>query len=127
VLHKLFVTGFDRTIDNYLTPERQYEHPVFELLAARGLALDGFNDRTQGTLRYDFSESYTRDKVRKAVGGLLTRWLIRRLRSRHGVVDARLDWFAGRGLVPVGAQVARPRPRGERASDHDPIIVDVAL
>jgi endonuclease/exonuclease/phosphatase family metal-dependent hydrolase len=127
VLHKLFVTGFDRTVDNYMTPDRRYELPVFELLAARGLSIDGFNDRTQGTLRYDFSEAYTLAKVREAVGGLLTRWLVRRLRSRGGVVEARLDWFAGRGLVPSGASVERRRADGPRASDHEPIVVDVAL
>jgi endonuclease/exonuclease/phosphatase family metal-dependent hydrolase len=127
VLHKLFVTGFDRTVDNYMTPELRYERPVFELLAARELSIEGFNDRAHGTLRYDFSEPYTLAKVREAVGGLLTRWLVRRLRSRGGLVQARLDWFAGRGLVARGASVVRRRGDGPRASDHDPIVVDVAL
>jgi endonuclease/exonuclease/phosphatase family metal-dependent hydrolase/phosphatidylglycerophosphate synthase len=124
VLHKLVVTGFDRTIDNYMTPELVYERPIFELLAARGLTIDGFNDRAHGTLRYDFSEPYTLAKVQEAVGGFVTRWLVRRLRSRGGVVEARVDWFAGRGLVPLAASVPRPRPR---ASDHDPIAVEVQL
>lgn len=124
VLHKLFVTGFDGTVDNYMTPERQYERPVFDLLAARGLVVDGYNDRAEGTLRYDFTEDYAREKVRQAVGGLLMRWLVRRLRSRNGLVDAKLDWFAGRGVTPSGARVVRPRPR---ASDHDPIMVDIAV
>jgi len=126
-LHKLFVTGFDGTIDNYMTPDRLYELPVFEVLAARGLVIEGFNDRAHGTLRYDFSEPYTIAKVRDAVGGAVTRWLTRRLRSRAGVIEARVDWFAGRGLVPVAASVPRPRPNGARASDHEPIVVDVAL
>jgi endonuclease/exonuclease/phosphatase family metal-dependent hydrolase len=124
ILHKLVITGFDRTIDNYMTHELRYERPVFELLAARGLSIEGYNDRSRGTLRYDFSEPYTLAKVREAVGGLLTRWLVRRLRSRDGLVEARLDWFAGRGLVPLRARVERPRPH---ASDHDPIVVEVAL
>ena len=127
LLHKLFVTGWDRTLDTYMTPDRRYELPVFELLAARGLAIEGFNDRAHGTLRYDFAEPYTIAKVREAVGGILTRWLIRRLRSRGGVVEARVDWFAGRGLEPMAASVVWPRPSGARASDHEPIVVDVAL
>ncbi|MDB4954962.1 MAG: endonuclease [Myxococcales bacterium] len=127
LLHKLAITGFDRTIDNYMTPELLYERPVFELLAARGLAIDGFNDRAHGTLRYDFAEPYTIAKTREAVGGLLTRWLVRRLRSRNGVVEARLDWFAGRGLAPLGARVERPRPNGARASDHEPISVEIEI
>jgi endonuclease/exonuclease/phosphatase family metal-dependent hydrolase/phosphatidylglycerophosphate synthase len=127
ILHKLVVTGFDRTLDNYMTPELLYERPVFELLAARGLQIDGFNDRAHGTLRYDFSEPYTLAKTREAVGGVLTRWLVRRLRSRGGVVEARVDWFAGRNVTPLGASVQRLQPGGARASDHDPIIVDVAI
>jgi endonuclease/exonuclease/phosphatase family metal-dependent hydrolase len=123
-LHKLFVTGFNATIDNYMTPDRLYELPIFELLAARGFAIEGFNDRAHGTLRYDFAEPYTIAKVRDAVGGLVTRWLERRLRSRAGVIEARVDWFAGRGLVPLAASVPRPRPR---ASDHEPIVVDVRI
>jgi endonuclease/exonuclease/phosphatase family metal-dependent hydrolase/phosphatidylglycerophosphate synthase len=125
VLHKLAITGFDRTIDNYMTHELPYERPVFEVLAERELAIAGFNDRARGTLRYDFAEPYTLAKVREAAGAVLTRWLVRRLRSRGGVVEARVDWFAGRGLVPLEARVERPRPGGIRASDHDPIVVDV--
>jgi endonuclease/exonuclease/phosphatase family metal-dependent hydrolase len=127
--HKLFVTGFDATIDNYLTPERIYERPIFELLAARGLVVDGFNTRGEGTIRYDFNTAYAREKVRKAVGELITRWLLRRLRNRGGVVAAHLDWFAARRLSPRGAAVVRPQaPGAERGpSDHDPIVADVEI
>ena len=67
--------------------------------------------------------------MRKAVGELITRWLVRRLRDRGGVVAAHLDWFAARGLVARGAQIVRPREAGvERGpSDHDPIVVDVEM
>ncbi|HET9622701.1 MAG TPA: endonuclease/exonuclease/phosphatase family protein [Kofleriaceae bacterium] len=125
LLHKLFVTGFAGTIDNYLTPERRYETPIFDLLARRGFALDGFNERGGGTIRYDFNEPYAIQKVQKAVGGPLTRWLVRRLRRWNGVVAAHLDWFAGRGVTARGARVIRlasPAP-----SDHDPIVVDLEL
>ena len=125
LIHKLFVTGFAGTIDNYLTPERRYETPVFDLLARRGLSLDGFNERGGGTIRYDFNEPYAIQKVEKAVGGPLTRWLVRRLERWNGVVAAHLDWFAGRGVTATGARVIRlPSPA---ASDHDPIVVDLAL
>ena len=127
--HKMFVTGFDGTIDNYLTPEKLYERPIFELLASRGMVIDGFNARGEGTIRYDFNTTYAREKVRKAVGELITRWLVHRLRDRGGVVAAHLDWFAARGLSPRGAQIVRPREHGaERGpSDHDPIVVDVEI
>ena len=123
--HKLFVTGFKGTINNYLTPERRYETPMFELLAARGFTVDGFNERGRGTMNYDFNEPYAIEKVEKAVGGMITRWLIRRLRPWNGVVAAHLDWFAGRGVrasAPAIVRLAAPRP-----SDHDPIVVDLSV
>ncbi|HEV7556485.1 MAG TPA: endonuclease/exonuclease/phosphatase family protein [Kofleriaceae bacterium] len=125
LVHKLFVTGFAGTINNYLTPERRYETPIFDLLASRGFTVDGFNARGGGTIRYDFNQPYAIETVRKAVGGPLTRWLIRRLRPWQGVVAAHLDWFAGRGVVasqPRVVQLDAPKP-----SDHDPIVVDVSL
>ena len=45
ICHKLFVTGFRGTINNYLTPERRYETPMFELLSNRGFTVDGFRAR----------------------------------------------------------------------------------
>ena len=125
ICHKLFVTGFRGTINNYLTPERRYETPMFELLSNRGFTVDGFNERGRGTMNYDLNEPYAIEKVQKAVGGMVTRWLIRRLRPWNGVVAAHLDWFAGRGLKassPSIVRLASPRP-----SDHDPIVVDLAV
>jgi len=125
LLHKLVVTGFAGTINNYLTPERRYESPMFAMLAERGYTVEGFNARGGGTIRYDFNEPYAIQKVEKAVGGLLTRWLTRRLKPWNGVVAAHLDWFAGRGLRASSPQVVRlAKPA---ASDHDPIVVDIAI
>lgn len=125
VVHKLFVTGFAGTVNNYLTPEKRYETPIFELLAERGLVVDGFNARGGGTMRYDFNEPYAIEKVKKAVGGPITRWLIRRLKPWNGVVAAHLDWFAGRGLQAHAAKVVRLG--GVPASDHDPIVVECSI
>ncbi|HEY6039215.1 MAG TPA: endonuclease/exonuclease/phosphatase family protein [Kofleriaceae bacterium] len=123
--HKLVVTGFKGTVNNYLTPERRYETPMFELLAARGFTVGGFNERGRGTMNYDLNEPYAIAKIEKAVGGMITRWLVRRLRPWNGVVAAHLDWFAGRGVrasAPGIVRLAAPRP-----SDHDPIVVDLSV
>ncbi len=125
LFHKLFVTGFAGTVNNYLTPDRRYETPIFELLRARGFAIDGFNARGGGTIRYDFNEPYALAKVSDAVGGVVARWLRRRLRPWNGVIAAHLDWFAGRGMTATNARVVRLS--GVPASDHDPIVVDVVV
>jgi len=125
LVHKLLITGFAGTVDNYLTPERRYETPLFDLLARRGFTLDGFNERGGGTIRYDFNQPYAIQKAQKAVGGPLTRWLVQRLRRWNGVVAAHLDWFAGSGITASASRVIRLPAPGP--SDHDPILVDLEL
>jgi endonuclease/exonuclease/phosphatase family metal-dependent hydrolase len=128
LFHKLFVTGLRATIDQYLTPEKRYERPVFELLRARDFAVDGFNDRARGTYFYDLTDPYILDRVRRLVGRALTRLLVRLLRPWNGCVPARLDWFTGRNVTPVAAAVERPLAAdGRPLSDHAAVIVDVAL
>jgi endonuclease/exonuclease/phosphatase family metal-dependent hydrolase len=129
ILHKFLVTGFRATVDQYLTPEKHYERPVFDLLRARHFAVEGFNDRALGTYFYDLTDSYVLAHSQKQVGRLLTRLLVRLLRPWNGCVPVRLDWFAGRNLTPVGATVERPRAAvdGRPLSDHSAVIVDVAV
>jgi endonuclease/exonuclease/phosphatase family metal-dependent hydrolase len=129
LLHKLLVTGFRATIDQYMTPEKRYERPVFDLLRARAFAVDGFNDRGTGTYFYDLTDPYILDRSQKLVGRALTRLLVRLLRPWNGCVPARLDWFAGRNVTPVAASVERPLAGadGRPLSDHSAVIVDVAV
>jgi endonuclease/exonuclease/phosphatase family metal-dependent hydrolase len=122
LLHKLFITGFRETINQYMTPELRYEKPVFEVLRAHDLAVDEFNDRAHGTLHFDINDEYAIQKTRKLVGGLLTRFLAYKLKPWNGRVPARLDWFAGRGLVPLASFTVE-----NDASDHAAIVVDVEL
>jgi endonuclease/exonuclease/phosphatase family metal-dependent hydrolase len=124
LLHKLFVTGFDETVRQYMTPEKRYERPVFDVLAAHGLAVDGFNDRAHGTLHFDINDEYARQKTRRLVGKPLTAYLQKRLAPWNGRVPAKLDWFAGRGVTPVAVSTVEPQPR---ASDHACIVVDLHL
>lgn len=121
LLHKLFVTGFAGTIGHYLTPELIYERPLFAELARHQFSVEGFNDRAQGTLRYDLADPYAIEKARSRVGSFLTWLLQRKLRPWNGVVPARLDWFAGRGLTPRAPAVVD----AGRASDHSPIVVEL--
>ena len=130
LLHKYFVTGFKPTVDGYMTPERLYERPMFDVLAQHGLSIDGLNDRRRGTIHYDLQHPYAIQKAQKKAGRFLTWLLRRRLRPWNFVVPARLDWFAGRGVVPVFAGVADPMDwprdaRGEPVSDHAAVVVDI--
>jgi hypothetical protein len=127
LLHKLFVTGFRGAIDHYMHPETVYDRPIFDVLKAQGFHVDGFNDRARGTIHYDLNSAYAIQKTARNVGRPLT-WLLRRLlRPWNGVVPARLDWFAGRGLTAARAGVVDPRDAaGHPASDHAAITVGLS-
>jgi endonuclease/exonuclease/phosphatase family metal-dependent hydrolase len=128
VLHKWFITGFDRTVDNYMTPDLRYELPIFQTLAAHGLSTDGMNDRSAGTYSYDFRDPYVIEKVRRAGSDLLARYIARKLRPWDGCPHARLDWFAGRGLAAGDPRVVRAFDAdGRPVSDHAAITIDVHL
>ena len=125
VLRKLFFHGLRTTIDGYMTPEHRQERPLFDLLAARGFTLDGFNDRTLATYQYDFNDPYALQKLRRAGGRAVTWIVLRLLRRWNACVPARLDWFAGRGIRAVSATVVNPRDaEGRPASDHAAIVCD---
>ena len=123
LLHKLLVTGFDETVRQYMTPELQYERPVFDVLRAHRLEVDPYNDRTQGTLHFDINDEYALQKSKKLVGTLLTRLLQYKLRPWNGRVPARLDWIAARDVTPVAAAVVDVAG----ASDHAAVVVDLRV
>ncbi len=125
---KVFRRGLRRTVDGYMDPRGCGEHPVFDLLAARGFSLDGFNDRSQATYHYDFTDSYALEKLRRVGGRGLVALVRRLLRPWNGRLPARLDWMAGRGVSPLSAAVMPvPVTVAEAASDHAAIVCEVAL
>ncbi len=128
VLGKLALSGLRRTIDAYMMPDLGGERPLFDLLAARGYTVDGFNDRRLATYHYDFNDPYAVEKLRRSGGRVLV-WIVRRmLRRWHARLPARLDWFAGKGLRPVWATVVNPRDaEGHPVSDHAAIVCDTTL
>jgi len=129
LFHKFFAVGFRRTIERYMTPQDHQERPVFAAFAAHGLSVAGFNDPGRGSFAYDLNSPYAIAKARQAVGPLLASLLRYKLRPWGGVVPARLDWFAGRGLTPTAARVVDlpPTADGSPISDHSPIVVDLDL
>ena len=124
LLTKYLRDGFDGTLAHYMTPERRYERHVFRALAAAGLEVDGYNDRTRGTLHYDVADPLTVARTRAKAPGWAVRWLARRLEPYGGVAPLRFDWFAGRGFRPEQAGVVeRASFDSVRPSDHNPIRV----
>lgn len=125
---KLFVLGFDRTIENYMTPERIYEKRMFKALRKAGLRTEGFTDTTKGTIYYDLNDPEVVAKSLEYITPKLLAWLQKRLERWNGCVPLRLDWFAGRGLEPIRSEVfERPNHNGARVADHNPMLVELGV
>jgi endonuclease/exonuclease/phosphatase family metal-dependent hydrolase len=128
IAHKLLRFGFAGTIEQYMTPDRVFERPVFRVLERHGLTVDAFNDRERGTIYYDANDPELIAKTLAYIPKPLWRWMQRRLEPWGGRIPLRFDWFAGRGLRPVRPRVLeRPCWGGTHISDHNPIFVDIAL
>jgi endonuclease/exonuclease/phosphatase family metal-dependent hydrolase len=126
-VRKILHFGFRGAVEQYMTPEAGWERRVFDVLAAGGLEIDGFNDRSRGTIYYDADDPEVVRKALDYVPPAVVRWMRRKLEPWGGRVPMRVDWFAGRGLEPLGAEVVeRPHWRGQRISDHNPIVLEIA-
>lgn len=128
LLYKLFFVGFRGTIENYMIPEKIFEKELFEQFERFGYDYRNFNDSDTGTLYYDVNNMITSEKTLQYVPGWAVRWLQKKLEPWGGEVPLRLDWIAGKGLVPSGPGVIeKPLYEGKRISDHNPLYVDVTL
>ncbi len=125
-LRKLFTAGVRRSVEGYMSPAAFGERPIFDLLAARGFTVGGFNDPARPTYRYDFNDPYALQKVRRTGGPplvALIRWMSRRW---NHCLPARLDWFAGRCARAISATVVEPRlDDGRPVSDHAAVVCDL--
>ena len=111
--------------------------PVLSLLNGLGLMTEGFNDALP-TSSIVLSDSSLTEST--SIPAAVRRLALRRLRNTGMELRARLDWFAARGLRPLGSGEAVDRATGTASippqtirvsvggapiSDHLPIVVDV--
>lgn len=111
-----------------LHPERRHERPVFQALEREGLAWRELNQEAEATCRFEVEELEDACMVMSFPPAPVIRAGAWYLRILGGVAGFKLDWFAGRGVHPVGEPkvIRRPTHGGHRVSDHDPIMVDIA-
>lgn len=119
--------GVHNTILNhYPYPERYFERRLFATLENYGFKTDPFNVKGGCTFHQDFNDPF----VRASIGDWLPNWCYPfvdwALKPRNGVCSFKLDWFAGRNLKSLHAEIIGDLPRNEhRYSDHDPIVTDI--
>jgi endonuclease/exonuclease/phosphatase family metal-dependent hydrolase len=132
--------GFPHAIEHYMRPHELYERPTFDALREHAFDVEAFNDMARGSVRYEVGSFDSESKVREHLPEVFVRILRHKLAPWGGSVPLKVDWFAGRGLSPLGeGEIVEPDGRVslrptilERArrgapwlSDHDPVVVDV--
>lgn len=129
--------GVQPTIREYLTPDRVFERHLFGSLREHGFDLDACNDRARATYYYDVGDEAVMTNMRDQLPRPVMAWMERQLAPWDYCVPLKIDWFATRGIsvragnlpgTAAGAlTIERPTFGGARASDHNPIVCDLAL
>jgi endonuclease/exonuclease/phosphatase family metal-dependent hydrolase len=128
--------GVQPTIREYLTPDRVFERGLFDSLGAHGFDVDACNDRARATYYYDIGDEAVMTNIRDQLPRPVMAWMERQLAPWSYCVPLKIDWFATRGLrahpgelpgTSAAFTLDRPSFDGERASDHNPIVCDLAL
>ncbi len=108
-------------------PDRYFERGLFAELESRGYRYRELNEEGIGTLHYDMGSIEKNTNLRDWVPAWCFPFIFWAVKRVGGKISARLDWFAGRGIVPIG----RPKTiqnltddQGNPLSDHDAIVLD---
>ena len=131
--------------NHYPYPERRFEKRLFNMVEARGYDYRRLNDIGVGTVHYSIDDI----KTNKSMKDWLPQWCItilnNTLKPVGGCASLKLDWFIGRGILPVdlsdegfyGDSAPVPLPpkvipcpklaSGTPVSDHDPIVLDFVI
>lgn len=113
---------------HYPYPENYFEKKLFQTMENVGFTIENFNVKGGCTLHYDFNDPF----FRLSLGDWLPKWCFHfidwALRPYQGKCSFKLDWFMGRELNPIRTLIIQDLPKNHnRLSDHDPIVVDIAL
>ena len=124
--------GIDNVLRNhYPHPDRWFERRLFRELEKRGYDYRSLNQLGTCTLHYDINDL----SINSNMGDWIPNWcfwFIRKaLKKVNGKCSMKLDWFAGRDLVPDLTKppkvVGEIHDRSCSLSDHDPIVLDFHL
>lgn len=136
LLYKFMFVGFNKVMKNYMTPEANFDKPLFDMIKNHQFDIDNYNDKSTATFYYDFNELILIEKMRLYVPDFSLRWLKKKLSPWGGISPSRLDWFAGQGFQVIQKNygiysppqiIEKPLWLGKQISDHNPIIVDLMI
>jgi hypothetical protein len=114
--------------NHYAHPDRWFERRLFGELERRGYRYRDLNQPGGCTLHYDVRSLAANTNL----GDWIPRWCFKfinwSLREHDGKCSFKLDWFAGKGILPAAGSPPRVVEGLSAAhgslSDHDPIVLD---
>ena len=113
-------------------PERYFEKADVSMIEKYGFDFRRLNQLGIGTLHYHVESIEKNTNLRDWVPEWCFPFIFWAANRVGGSVSGRLDWFAGRGIEPVGGAAARTiadlkDKSGTPSSDHDAITLDFRL
>lgn len=113
-------------------PESYFERPLFRDLESRGYNYRDLNEIGAGTLHYHVESIEKNTNLRDWVPEWCFPFIFWAAGRVGGIVSARLDWFAGKGIEIASG--AKPQTIGDLRdsdgiplSDHDAITLDFSI
>ena len=114
---------------HYPFPERWFERHLFRELEARGFNYRDLNRMGACTLHYNIKDLTTNLNLGEWVPKWCFWFINWALNQTGGSCSMKLDWFAGKEIVPVSPPLALAGlvDQGRPVSDHDPIALTFTL
>jgi calcineurin-like phosphoesterase family protein len=113
---------------HYPHPDRWFERRLFREIERRGYRYRELNATGVGTLHYDVTDIAVNSGMRDWVPGWCFPFIDWALAKHGGRCSLKLDWFAGRNVVPAPGSAPRVvtdlRDDAGPLSDHDAIVLD---
>ncbi len=121
--------GADGVIRNhYPYPDRWFERHLFRELERRGYRYRDLNEPGECTLHYNVRDLMMNSGLADWIPQWCFWFINWALKDHQGRCSLKLDWFAGKDIVPVPDLPSRVlgdvREAYGRLSDHDPIVLD---
>jgi hypothetical protein len=110
--------------NHYPYPERWFERRMFGELERRGFDYRTFNQPGECTLHYNVQDLAANLNMREWVPQWCFWFINWALERTGGSCSMKLDWFAGKGIQPLGQASA---VAGLGVSDHDPIAIVIRV
>lgn len=107
-------------------PERFFERRLFAMLEDEGFSYKDLNELGVGTLHYDVGSIEKNTNLRDWVPEWCFPFIFWAANRVGGKVSGRLDWFAGKEIVPIAKNTVGElvNSDGVPLSDHDAITLD---